>query len=119
MKGQHTNSSNEIVTSHYTKANWFPLALFAQLKKPVIFYFLIITFITCLPISGQDPSFLIGTLVVVILFSMIRELFEDLKRQKLNQIQNKSKGNVYRYAWLSFEERLWDEVHVGDIVAVH
>jgi phospholipid-transporting ATPase len=80
MKGTHTSSGNEIVTSHYTKANWFPMALFAQLKKPVIIYFFIITIITCLPFSGQDPSFLIVTLVVVILFSMVRELFEDLKR---------------------------------------
>lgn len=119
MKSKHTSSGNEIVTSHYTKANWFPMALLAQLRKPVIIYFVIITIIRCLPFSGQDPSFLIITLVVVILFSMVRELFEDLKRQKLDQQQNKSKGNIYRYTWLSFEERLWDEVRVGDIVAVH
>ena len=80
MKGQHNNSTNEIVTSRYTKANWFPLALFAQLKKPVIIYFFIITVLSCLPFSGQSPTMLIITLVVVILFSMVRELFEDLKR---------------------------------------
>jgi magnesium-transporting ATPase (P-type) len=50
---------------------------------------------------------------------MIRELFEDRKRQKSDKIANKSKANVYRYGWLGFEEKMSENILTGDIVAVH
>lgn len=50
---------------------------------------------------------------------MIREYIEDRKRQKLDWEQNKSVSNVYRYGWLSFEDKSWEDIRVGDIIAVH
>ena len=49
---------------------------------------------------------------------MIRKLFEDRKRQKIDAIANKSKAHVYRYGWLKFEERMSENILMGDIVAV-
>ena len=28
-------------------------------------------------------------------------------------------SNVYRYGWLSFEDKTWEDIRVGDVIAVH
>ena len=72
--------SNAIVTSTYTKLNWLPVSLFKQFKKPVIIYFLIVTVVTFLDFSPKKPASMMFTFLAVVLFSMFRELFDDLKR---------------------------------------
>jgi hypothetical protein len=72
--------SNAIVTSTYTKLNWLPVSLFKQFKKPVIIYFFIVTVVTFLDFSPKKPASMMFTFLAVVLFSMFRELFDDLKR---------------------------------------
>jgi len=72
------------VTSTYTSLNWIPLSLFKQFKKPVIIYFLIVTIVTFLDFSPKKPTSMIFTFLGVVIFSMVRELIDDLKRQKLD-----------------------------------
>ena len=112
-------NNNQIVTSYYTNLNWFPLSLFKQFKKPVIIYFTLITVLHFMPFSPKKPASQLFTFIFVLLFSMVREFIEDRKRQILDRFQNKSKTQVYRYGWLSYEEKNWEQLAVGDIVAVH
>ena len=107
MKGQRF-MNNRIVTSYYTNLNWFPLSLFKQFKKPVNLYFTLITVLHFMPFSPKKPISQLFTFIFVLLFSMIREFIEDRKRQMLDRFQNKSKTQVYRYGWLSYEEKNWE-----------
>jgi len=49
---------------------------------------------------------------------MIRELYEDKIKQMVDSKTNDTPCNKYEYGSISFQEKTWKEVRVGDIVAV-
>lgn len=67
--------------------------------------------------SGGTPVNLMP-LAFVVAVSMIKDIFEDKKRHDSDNIENNRKINVGNHENGTFEEKLWSEIHVGQIVKV-
>jgi magnesium-transporting ATPase (P-type) len=57
-------------------------------------------------------------LAVVVVLSMIKDIFEDYKRHKSDQQENEKRTLVYDASTDGFHSRPWHQVKVGDIVKV-
>ena len=58
----------------------------------------------------------------VVLVSMIKDIFEDLKRHKSDNIENNkhtTQGYQYGPEIIKFEKTKWKDVEVGRILKVH
>ena len=51
-------------------------------------YFLLISVLTCLPFSPKNPTSMIGTFAIVLIFTMFKELYEDVQRYKQDRELN-------------------------------
>lgn len=54
----------------------------------------------------------------VILVSMVKDIFEDTKRHQSDKKENQRKVLVGDVATGEFSEKLWKELHVGDVVKI-
>ena len=85
-----TYQSNKICTSKYTCANFIPKNIYQQFKKLANLYFLIISVLQAIPeisVSEGIPNLLLP-LFIVVLFSAIKDFFEDLKRKRSDNDEN-------------------------------
>jgi phospholipid-transporting ATPase len=57
-------------------------------------------------------------LAVVIFISMMKDLFEDYKRHKSDDLENSKITLVYNRETKSFEQKQWRDLRVGMIVKV-
>jgi len=80
---------NTVRTTKYTKWTWAPLSLFNQFRRAANVYFLIITILTTLPFSPKKPASMIGTFTLVLVFTMLKEAYEDLLRYKSDNELNR------------------------------
>lgn len=64
----------------FTSANWLPLSMFLQFRKPINIYFLLITILTFMSFSPKKPFMMVMTFAVVLLFSMLKEGLEDRRK---------------------------------------
>ncbi len=69
--------SNKVRTTKYTLLSWAPLSLLYQFKRAANVYFLIITILTMMPFSPKRPASMIGTFALVLIFTMLKEAYED------------------------------------------
>ncbi|KAL0481521.1 phospholipid-transporting ATPase, partial [Acrasis kona] len=108
---------NAVSTGKYNVFTFIPQNLIEQFTRLANVYFLIIS---CLQLfSGLSPTGRVGTvipLVLVVIFQMIKDGFEDLKRHIADRQVNKSKTTVLRNDVLL--QILWEDLKVGDIVQV-
>lgn len=74
--------SNMVRTTKYTILTWAPLSLFWQFKRAANVYFLVITILTTMPFSPKRPASMIGTFALVLIFTMLKEAYEDYQRYK-------------------------------------
>ena len=68
--------SNAIRTTKDTFLSWAPLSLLYQFKRAVNVYFLGISVLATLPTSPKTPASLIGAFCVVLVLTMLKELYE-------------------------------------------
>ena len=83
--------SNIVVTTKYTCLSFFPKNLFEQFSKMANAYFLFMTFLQLVP-GLQDFYGAATTLMpvsCVVAVSMIKDAFEDNKRRKQDNEENK------------------------------
>ena len=110
---------NLIRTSKYTILSFIPLNLLNQFKKAANVYFLIITYlqtIKAISISDGKPIMALP-LTFVVIVSMCKDAFEDYKRHVNDATENEGKKTqVYRNG--NFEEIMWKDLHVGEIIRV-
>jgi phospholipid-transporting ATPase len=66
-----------VSTTKYTLLTWAPLSLFNQFRRAANVYFLAITVLTTLPFSPKRPASMIGTFALVLIFTMMKEAYED------------------------------------------
>ena len=97
---------------------WAPLSLFNQFKRAANVYFLAITVLTTLPFSPKRPASMIGTFALVLIFTMLKEAYEDYQRYKSDNELNKRNSHRMNHMTSSFERCQWAEIKVGDIVKV-
>ncbi|ORX91371.1 phospholipid-transporting ATPase [Basidiobolus meristosporus CBS 931.73] len=108
---------NSISTAKYNFVSFLPKFLYEQFSKYANIFFL---FISCIQqIKDISPTSRFSTLVpliVVLVATSFKEIFEDYKRHQSDAEANNSHCKVL--AGKSFEDRRWKDVVVGDIVRI-
>ena len=127
---------NTIRSSRYTIWNFLPRQLFAQFSKLANFYFLCVSVMQMIPTLSTTGSY---TTIIPLLFfvsiSMAKEGYDDLRRYRLDKVENNSDAMVL-HAYKPTKEGLdngksvtsptagpkhwartkWKDVQVGDVI---
>lgn len=121
--GSHQNDvfkNNGIRTSKYTLLTFIPLNLFTQFQKAANCYFLIISYmqtIKSISISNGVPASAYP-LAAVVFVAMLKDAFEDYKRNKSDNEENFKATKVYRHRSGQFEDVVWKDLKPGNIVKI-
>jgi len=121
--GQQKNEQfrhNGIRTSKYTFFSFVPLNLFTQFQKAANCYFLIISYmqtIKSISISNGVPASAYP-LAAVVFVAMLKDAFEDYKRNKSDNEENFKATKVYRQKTGKFEDVIWKDLKPGNLVKV-
>lgn len=110
--------SNRISTTKYTLFNFFFKNLFEQFSKLANVYFLLLSVLQIIPdisTSGGIPTYL-PPLLFIVLLTMIKDGYEDYKRYKSDEEENNKEVGCYRDR--SFQQIMWKDLKVGDVVKV-
>jgi hypothetical protein len=85
--------NNFISTSKYNMINFVPLNLMKQLSQVANFYFLVLCVAELYPPITDSPGYpaLILPLGFVVSLSMLKDLYEDVKRHKSDNRENNGK----------------------------
>ncbi|BFZ59544.1 drs2 neo1 protein [Saitoella coloradoensis] len=121
---------NLIVSSRYTIYNFLPRQLYAQFSKIANCYFLLVSIMQMIP--GWSTTGNYTTIVPLLFFlsiSMAREGFDDVRRYRLDKVENNQETEVFRaYQPMEPGESIgprvwqkikWKDIRVGDIVRLH
>ncbi len=108
---------NKISTSKYTFYDFLPKNLLEQFSKPSNFYFLIIGLLQILPAISNSENLptIYMPLFVIIMISMIKDCFEDLKRHNSDSEENKRKVLCLQVN-KEFKRVQWEELRVGNVI---
>ncbi|KAF3965086.1 hypothetical protein ACB098_04G085400 [Castanea mollissima] len=109
--------SNYVRTSKYTLVTFFPKALFEQFRRVANLYFLLCAIMSFTPLSPYSAVSNVLPLVVVIGFTMGKEVLEDWRRKKQDIEVNNRKVKVHSGDGV-FDNAKWTDLKVGDIVKV-
>uniref|UniRef100_A0A7S3A2G3 Phospholipid-transporting ATPase n=2 Tax=Rhodosorus marinus TaxID=101924 RepID=A0A7S3A2G3_9RHOD len=89
--------TNIIKSTKYTWWNVVPKSLWEQFRKVANFYFLIVAILTFLPgVTSFSPSTAVIPLVLVVGFSIARELYDDGMRGRSDRRSNHQKFSVLK-----------------------
>ena len=132
LKDERTGKAymnNEIRSNKYSLWNFLPKQLIAQFSKLANFYFLCISILQLIPGLSTTGSY---TTIVPLLFfvgiSMAKEAYEDLRRHRLDKVDNNSMTDVLQSQSgsrdlehdnehsVSWKSTKWQDIQVGDIV---
>lgn len=112
-------ASNHISTTKYNIATFLPKFLFQEFSKYANLFFLFTSLIQQVPnVSPTNRYTTIGTLLVVLVVSAVKEVMEDLKRANADKELNYSQAQVLDPISGTFVSKHWLDVAVGDIVRV-
>jgi len=112
--------NNGIRTSKYTLLSFIPLNLFTQFSKAANCYFLIISYmqtIKSISISNGVPASAYP-LAAVVAVAMLKDAFEDYKRNKSDNEENFKATKVYRSRSGKFEDVVWRDLKPGNLVKI-
>ena len=113
------NSTNKTRSAKYTWYSWLPLSIIFQFTRAANIYFLIISILTAMPFSPKSPGSMIGTFMAVLLFTSLKELFEDIFRMISDKEVNNTIAMVLKYDGRArFEKTQWRDIKLGDIIRV-
>lgn len=114
---QYGYYGNYISTTKYNFATFLPKFLFEQFSKYANLFFLFTSIIQQVPhVSPTNRWTTIGTLLVVLFVSAVKEVSEDLKRATADSELNNTRLQVISDG--EFAAKKWVDVKVGDIVKV-
>ncbi|CAD6443758.1 10c62500-074a-4e43-b23c-d6e0f0b1208d [Sclerotinia trifoliorum] len=87
--------SNAIRSSRYTIWNFIPKQLFFQFSKLANAYFLLVSILQMVPGLSPTGSYTtIAPLLVFVMISMAKEGYDDVRRYKLDQVENNNQTLV-------------------------
>ena len=112
--------TNKITSSKYSFFDFLPKILMEQFSYVSNIYFLIISILQTIKdisYSNGSPIMLIPFSVVV-LINGIKDLYEDMKRKKMNNIDNNRICEIYDAKQNRFINKKWQEVKLGDIIKI-
>ena len=113
--------SNKISTAKYQWYNFFPKILMEQFSYIANVYFLIISILQ----SIKEISYSNGSPIMLIPFSFIvlingiKDLYEDWKRKKLDDLDNNRLCLVYNNIKNKFINKKWEDIKLGDIIKIN
>ncbi|KAF3930731.1 hypothetical protein ABW19_dt0209668 [Dactylella cylindrospora] len=115
--------NNTIRSSRYSIWSFLPKQLFYQFSKLANFYFLIIAILQLIPsLSTTGRLTTIVPLSIFVSFSIAKEGYDDFRRYQQDRKENKRKTRVLSLsnsgqdAKEEWEDIIWEDVRVGDIV---
>eukprot|EP00347_Sterkiella_histriomuscorum_P005590 403356030 len=112
---------NRISTSKYNLFTFIPKNLFYQFSKMSNVYFLMMALLELIPAisdSGGAPIMLMP-LSFVVFVSMIKDIFEDMKRHQSDNLENNRLVRAANPQTGEFDTILWKDLHVGMVVKIH
>lgn len=77
--------TNKISTTKYNLFTFFPKCILMQFRRLANVYFLIISILTFMSFSPKNPVSMIGTFSIVLLFTMVKEAYEVIKKILLDK----------------------------------
>ena len=89
-----------------------------QFKRAANVYFAYITVLTSMPFSPKPPASMIGTFAIVLLFTMLKEAYDDTLRSRSDNELNERATRIVSRKTGEIEECQWQNLKVGDIVMV-
>ena len=114
--------NNTIRSSRYTYWSFFPRQLVYQFSKLANCYFLFISILQLIPgLSTTGQFTTIVPLLIFVALSMMKEGYEDLRRHKMDNTENRShilRADIEHGEAIQWKTVMWEELHVGDIVKV-
>jgi phospholipid-transporting ATPase len=110
--------NNKITTTKYNIITWVPKSLLLQFRRIANIYFLIISIFTCFSFSPKNPVTMIGTFAMVLIFTMCKEGYEDIKRYKQDKEVNLKEVTYFNRFSNKFEKKLSQDIRVGDLIQV-
>lgn len=108
-------ASNSIKTSKYSILSFLPKNLMEQFSQLANLYFLGISIMQMLPqvsITKGVPMELLP-LGFIVLVTMLKDLFEDRKRQKQDNEENSRSIEIFNPDLKVFEQKKWRDLRVG------
>ncbi|MCJ1476728.1 hypothetical protein MMC13_005396 [Lambiella insularis] len=129
----HPYIDNSIRSGKYTLWTFLPRQLWYQFSKLANFYFLSVSILQMIPgLSTTGTYTTIVPLMIFVSISMAKELYEDLRRHKLDKAENFSTSSILKDGRhehflptnfstssaqsISWTPVLWKNVRVGDVV---
>lgn len=110
---------NHISTTKYNAATFLPKFFFQEFSKYANLFFLFTSCIQQVPhVSPTNRYTTVGTLMVVLIVSAIKECVEDIKRISSDNELNNSRTEIYSELDGQFEQKRWIDIRVGDIIKV-
>ncbi|KAK3027872.1 hypothetical protein RJ639_041506 [Escallonia herrerae] len=107
---------NSISTTKYNVLTFLPKGLFEQFRRVANSYFLMISLLSCTPVSPVSPITNVVPLSMVLFVSLVKEAYEDWKRLQNDKAINNSSIEVLQdRRWESIP---WKKLQVGDVVRV-
>jgi phospholipid-translocating ATPase len=132
---QQPYTSNWIRSTRYSAWNFVPRQLVAQFSKLANFYFLCVSILQMIPgLSTTGQFTTIVPLMFFVTISIAKEGYDDLRRYRLDKLENNHETKVLRVKSISREQAdsldraslsiddisweavKWQHVNVGDIV---
>ncbi|KAH9107907.1 hypothetical protein AeMF1_016798 [Aphanomyces euteiches] len=115
----HLHAGNEVRTSKYSLLTFLPKTLFEQFRRIANFYFLVVSVLQLsTPYSPTNKYSTVGPLIFVLLATMIKEAVEDKARHSADRIVNLSKSTKFDAESRTWQNFLWKDLCVGDVVRV-
>ena len=112
--------TNKITSCKYSFFDFFPKILMEQFSYISSIYFLIISILQTIKeisYSNGSPIMLIPFSFIV-LINGIKDLYEDIKRRKMNNLDNNRICEVYDGNKKKFVNKKWEKIKLGDIIKI-
>ena len=110
--------SNKVVTARYTWYTWLPKSLLMQFTRVNNIYFLIMSILSTMSFSPKNPFTLGATLAAVLIFTMLKEGYEDIARHRQDKEVNTTKYHKYSAKEKKFTRVESQDIKVGDILRI-
>ncbi|XP_067374938.1 phospholipid-transporting ATPase IA isoform X5 [Channa argus] len=107
--------SNRVSTAKYNVLTFLPRFLYSQFRRAANAFFLFIALLQQIPdVSPTGRWTTLVPLLFILVVAAVKEIIEDLKRHKADNVVNKKECQVLRNgAW---EIVHWEKVAVGEVV---
>ena len=110
--------SNKLQGAKFNRCNCIPKALFREISKPLNIYFIITTIFTFIDKSPKTSAMATVTLISYLMLIVIKEVYEDLHRQRIEKQFNMTLVHVYNYSYMCYYLQPVQSLKVGDLISV-